>query len=79
MIYYSNVMLGIFEFFEYKDYNKVWKLREVVFVWVEVWLIEYDDDNIVDLSFYFEVEKLFMIDFCVIFEIFCLYFFIFLV
>ncbi|VBB79640.1 Putative Glycosyltransferase Family 4 [Podospora comata] len=77
MIHYSNAMLGIFEFFEHKDYNKAWKSREVASAWVEAWLTEYDDDNIVDPSSYFEVEKPSMTDFRATLEIFCSYFFIF--
>ncbi|KAK4173728.1 family 4 putative glycosyltransferase [Triangularia setosa] len=77
MIQYSNAMLGIFEFFEHKDYNKAWKSKEVASAWVEAWLTEYNDDNIVDPSSYFEIEKPSMTDFRATLEIFCSYFFIF--
>ncbi|KAK4200751.1 family 4 putative glycosyltransferase [Triangularia verruculosa] len=77
MIQYSNAMLGIFEFFEHKDYNKAWKSKEVASAWVEAWLTEYNDENIVDPSSYFEIEKPSMTDFRATLEIFCSYFFIF--
>ncbi|KAK0701536.1 hypothetical protein B0T21DRAFT_417089 [Apiosordaria backusii] len=77
MIQYSNAMLGMFEFFEHKDYNKAWKSKEVAAAWVEAWLTEYNDDNIVDPGQYFEIEKPSMTDFRATLEIFCSYFFIF--
>lgn len=77
MIKYSNAVLGMFKFFEHKDYNETWKSKEVSSGWIQAWLTRYDDPDIVEPTQYFELEKPSMTDFRTAVEIYGSYFFIF--
>ncbi|KAK4223260.1 family 4 putative glycosyltransferase [Podospora fimiseda] len=78
MIKYSNAVLGMFKFFEHKDYNETWKSKEVFSGWIEAWLTCHNDTtNIVDPTSHFPLEKPSMTDFRTALEIYSSYFFIF--
>ncbi|KAK4162961.1 family 4 putative glycosyltransferase [Cladorrhinum sp. PSN259] len=77
MIKYSNAVLGMFKFFEHKDYNETWKSKEVSAGWIEAWLTCYNDPDIVNPAQYFDLEKPSMTDFRTAVEIYSSYFFIF--
>ncbi|KAK3987298.1 family 4 putative glycosyltransferase [Cladorrhinum sp. PSN332] len=77
MIRYSNAVLGMFKFFEHKDYNETWKSKEVFSGWIEAWLTCHNDPDIVDPTQFFELEKPSIMDFRTVIEIYSSYFFIF--
>jgi len=57
LVTYSNVILKMSRYFEKSDYNKTWKSDEVWQGWMEAWLLNYDDPNIINIDEYFEIEK----------------------
>jgi hypothetical protein len=73
----SNAIMGMSQYFEFKDYNLTWDSREVQRGWIEAWLTPYNDPNILDPSQYFELERPSMEDFRDAMAIFKSYFFIF--
>lgn len=77
LIKYSNTMLSMSKYYEYKDYTRTWESREVEQAWVDAWLQHYDDDNVIDPSKCFELERPSMSDFRDAMGIYLAYFFIF--
>ncbi|KAK4448003.1 hypothetical protein QBC34DRAFT_354167 [Podospora aff. communis PSN243] len=77
MTTYTDAVLGMFEYFTHKDYNRTWNSREVSEAWVEAWLTAFDDTNISNPADYFEVQKPSLSDLRCAREIFSSYFFIF--
>ncbi|KAK1753914.1 hypothetical protein QBC47DRAFT_429327 [Echria macrotheca] len=74
---YSTAVFDMFEFFQHKDYNKTWNSRSVAAAWVEAWLTQYDDPNIVNPTDYFEIQRPSLKDFRTALSIYSSYFFIF--
>jgi hypothetical protein len=77
LISFSNTLLQISAYFEKKDYNKTWQSREVEVAWAEAWLAPYHDQNILDPSEYFEIERPTMTEFRASLNLYMCYFFIY--
>jgi hypothetical protein len=57
LLTYSDTFLTMSTYFEQKDYNKTWSSKEVELAWIQAWLQPYDDDNILDVSELFDMER----------------------
>lgn len=77
MVTYSNAVLGMFDYFQLKDYNRTWNSKEVSNAWVEAWLTPFDDPNITGPTDCFELQRPTLSDLRSALEIFSSYFFIF--
>jgi hypothetical protein len=77
LIRYSNVMLSMSKYYEYKDYTRTWDSKKVERAWVDAWLTPYDDPNVIHPSTCFDLEKPSMSDFREAMGIYLAYFFIF--
>lgn len=77
LINYSNVILSISRYFEFKDYNRTWESPEVERAWVEAWMTHYDEPNVKNPADYFEIERPSLTDFREALGIYKAYFFIF--
>ena len=73
----SNILLNMSKYFEQKDYNKTWQSKEVETAWIEAWLCQYNDPNIVDPSEYFDIERPTMSEFREALNLYISYFFIY--
>lgn len=79
LINYSNVILSISKYFEYKDYNRTWESPEVERAWVEAWMTHYDEENVNNVSDFFEIERPSLSDLREALGIYKAYFFVFAV
>ncbi|SPO01406.1 uncharacterized protein DNG_04082 [Cephalotrichum gorgonifer] len=77
LITYSNAILSISKYFEFKDYNRTWESPEVEKAWVEAWMTDYHDKDIKNVSDYFAIEQPSLSDFQEALGIFKAYFFVF--
>lgn len=79
LITYSNAILSISKYFEFKDYNRTWESPVVEKAWVEAWMTDYKDKNVKNFSDYFALERPSLSDFQEALNIFKAYFFVFAV
>lgn len=74
---YTSLFLNINRYFDENDYLTTWRSKEVRKAWREAWLIEYDDENILNPNDSFQIERPTAGDFDEALELYISYFFIF--
>lgn len=79
LVTYSNALLSMSKYFEFKDYNRTWDSPQVEKAWVEGWLTDYNDKNIINIADNFPIERPSLSDFQDALNIYKAYFFLFAV
>ncbi|KAF4554721.1 Hypothetical protein D9617_3g017890 [Elsinoe fawcettii] len=77
LVTYSNVILKMNRYFETRDFNKTWKCEAVWEAWIEAWLIDYGDANVINVKDMLEIETPSMTDFRDALNLYICYFFIY--
>ncbi|PNS18882.1 hypothetical protein CAC42_5421 [Sphaceloma murrayae] len=77
LVTYSNVILKMNRYFETRDFNKTWKCEAVWEAWIEAWLMDYHDDNVINVRDMLEIETPSMTDFRDALNLYICYFFIY--
>ncbi|KAI9744746.1 MAG: hypothetical protein M1818_001671 [Claussenomyces sp. TS43310] len=74
---YTSLFLNINRYFDENDYLTTWRSKAIRKTWREAWLIEYDDENILNPNDSFQIERPTASDFDEALELYISYFFIF--
>lgn len=77
LLTYSDVFLEIHRYFETRDYNKTWNSEEVWQAWLNGWLRDDGDPNMINPSEWLEIERPSMSDLRDALNLYKSYFFIF--
>lgn len=77
LIQYSNIILKMNRYFETRDFNKTWKCEAVWEAWIEAWLVDYNDDNVINIKDMLLIETPSMNDFRDALNLYICYFFIY--
>ncbi|KAI7443195.1 glycosyltransferase family 4 protein [Hortaea werneckii] len=77
LVTYSNVVLQIHRYFETCDFIKTWNSEQVWRAWLEAWLVDYDDPNVLSLRECFDIEHPSLSDFRDALNLYICYFFIY--
>ncbi|KAI7424007.1 glycosyltransferase family 4 protein [Hortaea werneckii] len=77
LVTYSNVMLQMHRYFETCDFIKTWNSEQVWRAWLEAWLVDYEDPNVLSLRECFDIEHPSLSDFRDALNLYICYFFIY--
>ncbi|KAI7152996.1 glycosyltransferase family 4 protein [Hortaea werneckii] len=77
LVTYSNVMLQLHRYFETCDFIKTWNSEQVWRAWLEAWLVDYEDPNVLSLRECFDIEHPSLSDFRDALNLYICYFFIY--
>ncbi|GAM86496.1 hypothetical protein ANO11243_045100 [Dothideomycetidae sp. 11243] len=77
LVAYSNVILKMNRYFETRDFNKTWNSDLVWEAWVEAWLMDYNDPNVLNVRDMLEIETPSLNDFREALNLYICYFFIY--
>ncbi|KAF2157779.1 glycosyltransferase family 4 protein [Myriangium duriaei CBS 260.36] len=77
LVTYSNVILKMNRYFETRDFNKTWTSTSVWEAWIEAWLFDYNDPNVLNVKDMMEIETPSMNNFRDALNLYICYFFIY--
>ncbi|KAI7570117.1 glycosyltransferase family 4 protein, partial [Hortaea werneckii] len=77
LVTYSNVMLQMHRYFETCDFIKTWNSEQVWRAWLEAWLVDCEDLNVLSLRECFAIEHPSLSDFRDALNLYICYFFIY--
>jgi len=77
LVTYSNVILKMNRYFETRDFNKTWNSDVVWQAWIEAWLCDYKDSNVINFRDMLEIEHPTLTDLRGALDLYICYFFIY--